>query len=94
MNVRFFEMLHESDVAVGATTEARPIFSFAVGAKHGFQFAPKRLWTTSAAGAMPTLRKLDGERDGVAAAEAESRDSALQITTLQFVEQRYQDARA
>src|SRR6202020_1982830 len=37
---------------------------------------------------------LDGERHGVAAAEAQRRYSALQVAALQFVEQRYQYARA
>src|ERR1700756_3147115 len=34
----------------------------------------------------------DGQGHGVAAAEAESGDAALEIAALQFVEQRHQDA--
>src|ERR1019366_7874824 len=41
-----------------------------------------------------TLRALDGEGDGVAAAGAERGDSALQVAELQFVEQRDEKAGA
>ncbi len=85
MNARFFETLHESDVAIGATRETGSILGFAVRAKHEFPFAPKCLWTASRAGATPALRQLDRERHGVAAAEAEGGDAALQITALQLV---------
>src|SRR5277367_1447922 len=40
------------------------------------------------------LRKFDGKRDGIASAEAEGGDAALEIAALQFVEQRDQDAGA
>ena len=40
------------------------------------------------------LHALDGKRDGVASAEAERRDAAMQIAALQFVKQRDENARA
>src|SRR5271155_3760609 len=42
----------------------------------------------------PAIRKFDGKRDGIASAEAEGGDAALEIAALQFVEQRDQDAGA
>ena len=44
--------------------------------------------------AIGDLHPFDGERDAVAAAEAERRDAALQVAPLQRVEQRRQHARA
>jgi hypothetical protein len=41
MDVRFFETLHESDVAIGATRETGTILSFAVRAEHEIVCAPK-----------------------------------------------------
>src|SRR5258707_3984149 len=43
---------------------------------------------------LENLATLDGESDGVAAAEAESGDAAFQVAALEFVEQRDEDARA
>src|SRR5215472_11144901 len=37
---------------------------------------------------------LDGQGDGIAAAEAESGDAALEVAALEFIEQRKEDARA
>ena len=43
---------------------------------------------------LKTLAPLDGEGHGVASAEAEGGDAALEIAALQFVEQGDEDARA
>src|SRR5580700_894621 len=44
--------------------------------------------------ATATSLPLDGERDGVAASEAQRGDSAMRVAALQFVQQRREDARA
>src|ERR1700740_620231 len=94
MNFRLFETLHECDIAIGATRETDTILGCALRTKHGSTCAPKYPGTNSRVGGTPALRKFDRECYGVAAAEAEGRDAALQIASLQFVQQCDQDARA
>ena len=77
MNFRFFETLHECDVAIGATRETGPVLGSTVRAKHESTCAPKFPGTNSRVRGAPALRKFDRERDSVAAAETESRDTAL-----------------
>src|SRR5713101_1240246 len=53
-----------------------------------------QLRTTDSTSRIPCLIPFNGEGDGVAAAEAQCGDAALQVAALQFIEQRDQDARA
>ena len=87
MNFRFFETLHECDVAIGATRETGTILGSARRAKHGSTCAPKYPGTNSRACGTLALREFYRERDSIAAAEAEGCYAALQVATLQFVQQ-------
>src|SRR5438309_1928578 len=61
------------------------------------RFAPPLVLRRVPAGRQAGSRSsetLDGEGDGVSAAEAEGSDAALEVAALQFVEQRDEDARA
>src|SRR5438105_3972369 len=61
------------------------------------RFAPPLVLRRIPAGRQAGSRSsetLDGEGDGVSAAEAEGSDAALEVAALQFVEQRDEDARA
>src|SRR5215469_9788213 len=70
-------------------------------ARVGSQAGPRVRVTANSRFDIPTLRSLDlkletlnCKGDGIPAAEAEGGDAAPEVATLQFVEQRDEDARA